>query len=163
MHAYMYVCYMYTNEHIEKLKFYKRRQWHPTPVLLPEKSHGQRSVLAWRIPGTGEPGGLPSMGSQRVRDDWSDLAVAVAAVRFKSCLKVLSKLQTIRKHDNWCQGWWKMSAESAEKHCSGESTTPVMRDHSVPFKKQFSQQSLRRKRPLASWGQGNKAIKMELK
>ena len=24
------------------------------------------SVLAWRIPGTGEPGGLPSMGSQRV-------------------------------------------------------------------------------------------------
>ena len=30
------------------------------------------SVLAWRIPGTGEPGGLPSMGSQRVGDDWSD-------------------------------------------------------------------------------------------
>ena len=77
-----------------------RRQWHPTPVLLPGKSHGWRrlvgcspwgrwgsdtterlhfdfhfralekemathsSVLAWRIPGTGEPGGLPSMGSQ---------------------------------------------------------------------------------------------------
>ena len=74
-----------------------RRQWHPTPVLLPGKSHGWRSlvgcspwgheesdtterlhfhfhalekemathssVLAWRIPGTGEPGGLPSMGS----------------------------------------------------------------------------------------------------
>ena len=71
-----------------------RRQWHPTPVFLPGKSHGQRSlvgcspwgceesdtterlhfhalekemathssVLAWRIPGTGEPGGLPSMG-----------------------------------------------------------------------------------------------------
>ena len=31
------------------------------------------SVLAWRIPGTGEPGGLPSMGSHRVRHDWSDL------------------------------------------------------------------------------------------
>ena len=31
-------------------------------------------VLAWRIPGTGEPGGLPSMGSHRVRYDWSDLA-----------------------------------------------------------------------------------------
>ena len=79
-----------------------RRQWHPTPVLLPGKSHGRRSlvgcspggreesdtterlhfdfsfhalekematyssVLAWRIPGTGEPGGLPSMGSHRV-------------------------------------------------------------------------------------------------
>ena len=77
----------------------RRRQWHPTLVLLPGKSHGQRSlvgcnswgreesdttarlhfhlhalekemathssVLAWRIPGTGEPSGLPSMGSPR--------------------------------------------------------------------------------------------------
>ena len=32
------------------------------------------SVLAWRIPETGEPGGLPSLGSHRVRHDWSDLA-----------------------------------------------------------------------------------------
>ena len=71
-------------------------QWHPTPVLLPGKSHGQRSlgltqlshfpftfhfhalekemathssVLAWRIPGMGEPGGLPSMGLHRVGHD----------------------------------------------------------------------------------------------
>ena len=79
--------------------------WHPTPVPLPGKSHGQRSwwaavhgvaegrtqlsdftftfhfhalekemathssVLAWRIPGMGEPGGLPSMGSHRVGHD----------------------------------------------------------------------------------------------
>ena len=80
--------------------------WQPTPVLLPGKSHGQRSlvgfspwgceeldtteqlhvhfslscignmemathssVLAWRIPGTGEPGGLSSMGSRRVGND----------------------------------------------------------------------------------------------
>ena len=34
------------------------------------------SVLAWRTPGTGEPGGLPSMGSHRVRHDCSDLAAA---------------------------------------------------------------------------------------
>ena len=34
------------------------------------------SVLAWRIPGTGEPGGLPSMGSHRVGHDSSDLAAA---------------------------------------------------------------------------------------
>ena len=89
---------------------FRRRQWHPTPVLLPGKSHGWRSlvgcshgvttsqtrlsdftftfhfhalekemathsrVLAWRIPGMGEPGGLPSMGSHRVGYDWSDLA-----------------------------------------------------------------------------------------
>ena len=77
----------------------------PTPVLLPGKSHGRRSlvgavhgvakswtrlsdftftfhfhalekemathssILAWRISGTGEPGGLPSMGSHRVGHD----------------------------------------------------------------------------------------------
>ena len=77
----------------------------PTPILLPGKSHGRRSlvgcspwgreeldtterldftfhfhalekemathssVLAWRISGTGEPGGLQSMGSQRVGHD----------------------------------------------------------------------------------------------
>ena len=37
------------------------------------------SVLAWRIPGTGERGGLPSMGSHRVGHDYSDLAAAAAA------------------------------------------------------------------------------------
>ena len=37
------------------------------------------SVLAWRIPGTGEPDGLPSMGSHRVGHDRSDLAAAAAA------------------------------------------------------------------------------------
>ena len=83
----------------------QRRQWHPTPVLLPESPmdrgaweaavHGvaksrtrlsgftftfhfhalekematHSSVLAWRIPGTGEPGGLPSVGSHRVGHD----------------------------------------------------------------------------------------------
>ena len=34
------------------------------------------SALAWRIPGTGQPGGLPSMGSHRVGHDWSGLAAA---------------------------------------------------------------------------------------
>ena len=36
------------------------------------------SVLAWRIPGMGEPGGLPSMGARRVGHDWSNLAAAAA-------------------------------------------------------------------------------------
>ena len=44
-----------------------------------EKDMGTHSsVLAWRIPGTREPGGLPSMGSHRVGHDRSDLAAAVA-------------------------------------------------------------------------------------
>ena len=38
------------------------------------------SVLAWRIPGTGEPGGLLSMGSHRVGHDRSDLAAAAAVL-----------------------------------------------------------------------------------
>ena len=37
------------------------------------------SVLAWRIPGTGEPGGLPSVESHRVGQDWRDWAAAAAA------------------------------------------------------------------------------------
>ena len=45
------------------------------------------SVLAWRIPGTGEPGGLPSVGSHRVRHDWSDLAAAMAA---EACVSNIS-------------------------------------------------------------------------
>ena len=39
------------------------------------------SVLAWRIPGMAEPGGLPSMGLHRVGHDWSDLAAVAVAVR----------------------------------------------------------------------------------
>ena len=38
------------------------------------------SVLAWRIPGMGEPGRLPSMGSHRVGHDWSDLAAAAVLI-----------------------------------------------------------------------------------
>ena len=41
------------------------------------------SVLAWRIPGTAEPGRLPSMGLHRVGHDQRDLAAA-AAVRHNS-------------------------------------------------------------------------------
>ena len=38
------------------------------------------SVLAWRIPGTGEPGGLPSLGSHRVGHNWGNLAAAAGGV-----------------------------------------------------------------------------------
>ena len=44
------------------------------------------SVLAWRIPGTGEPDGLPSMGSHRVGHNWRNLAAAAAA-----CMETLRK------------------------------------------------------------------------
>ena len=50
------------------------------------------SVLPWRIPGTGEPGGLPSLGSHRVGHDRSDLA-AVAAAAILSPLLQMRKLR----------------------------------------------------------------------
>ena len=48
------------------------------------------SILAWRMPGMGELGGLPSMGSHTVGHDWSDLAVA-AAERTEKNSKVFSR------------------------------------------------------------------------
>ena len=53
------------------------------------------SVLAWRIPRTGEPGGLPSMGSHRVEHDWSDLAVAA------SCLTYALRLLEVSRNSTW--------------------------------------------------------------
>ena len=56
--------------------------------LLEKEMATHSSVLAWRIPGTGEPGGLPSLGSHRVRYDWSDLAAAgVLSLRQSSCVQ----------------------------------------------------------------------------
>ena len=48
------------------------------------------SVLAWRIPGTGEPGGLPSMGSHRVGHDWIDLEAAAAAAVSIVCICIFT-------------------------------------------------------------------------
>ena len=110
----------------------RRRQWQPTPVLLPGKSHGRRSpvhgvaegrtrlsdftftfhfhalekematrssVLAWRISGTGEPGGLPSVGSHRVGHDWSNLAAAASV--FKYTLVRMFRITLFIRMKNW--------------------------------------------------------------
>ena len=45
-------------------------------ITLEKEMTTHSNVLAWKIPETGEPGGLPSMGSHRVGRDWSDLAAA---------------------------------------------------------------------------------------
>ena len=104
----------------------RRRQWHPTPLLLPGKSHEWRSlvdcspwgreesdmtewlhfdfslscigegngnhssVLAWRIPGTGEPIGLPSLGSHRVGHDWNDLAAVSSLISRSTYLNMVT-------------------------------------------------------------------------
>ena len=51
--------------------------------VLEKEMATHSSVLAWRIPGMEEPGGLLSMGSHRVGHDWSDLAAAA-----KSCKEI---------------------------------------------------------------------------
>ena len=56
------------------------------------------SILAWRIPGTGEPGGLPSMGSHRVGHDWSDLAAAAAA-DFRHILSAIFQKRGFQKRN----------------------------------------------------------------
>ena len=83
----------------------RRRQWHSTPVLLPGKSHGWRSLegcsplrvghnwvtslslftfMHWRRKWQPTlvflPGGLPSLGSHRVGHDWSNLTTAAASI-----------------------------------------------------------------------------------
>ena len=64
------------------------------------------SVLAWRIPGMGEPGGLPSMGSHRVGHDWSDLAAAAA----------------------WCFRYWNVDCVQFPSSSTHLNNNPVMWD-----------------------------------
>ena len=120
---------------------FQRRQWHPTPVLLPGKSHGWRSLVGWspwgrwgsdtteRLPfhfsfscigeGNGKPlqcsclenprhpGGLPSMGSHRVRHNWSDLAAA-CYLYFKERKEIFSlSLQQDRVNKYLLKEWRK--------------------------------------------------------
>ena len=60
----------------------ERLNWTQRPA--PEKAMAPHSsVLAWRIPGTGKPDALPSLGSHRVGHDWSDLAPAAAEASAK--------------------------------------------------------------------------------
>ena len=63
------------------------------------------SVLAWRIPGTGEPGRLPSMGSHRVRHDWSNL-VAAAANYFPRWLSGKESTRQCRGPRRWSFSPW---------------------------------------------------------
>ena len=73
------------------------------PLWLLEKEMATHSsVLAWRIPGTGKPGGLPSMGSHRVEHNWSDLAAAAAAVVVKVYVSKGTKLLG----NLWFLGTW---------------------------------------------------------
>ena len=55
-------------------------------IALEKEMATHSNILAWRISGMGEPGGLLSMGLHRVRHDWSGLAAAAAANIAISCI-----------------------------------------------------------------------------
>ena len=60
------------------------------------------SILAWRIPGTGEPSGLPSLGSHRVRHNWSDVAT-VAYILSSSHIQMWE----LDHKEGWVStSWW---------------------------------------------------------
>ena len=63
---------------------------------LEKKTATHSSVLAWKIPGMEEPGGLPSMGSHRVGHDWSNLAAAAAAQKHRlasNCVIICDRIK----------------------------------------------------------------------
>ena len=85
------------------------------------------SVLAWRIPGTGEAGGLPSMGSHRVGHDWSDLAAAAVMESLNLKLYLLlfkygyssrgttgTENSCYTHQDNWPYYWWEGKVASVQ-------------------------------------------------
>ena len=139
--------------HLIQTHLFMIHQTFPTPVLLPGKSHGWRSlvhvvaksrtrlsdftftfhfhaleeemtthssVLAWRIPGTAGPGGLPSMGLHRVRHDWSDLAAAAAKINLRARLELVKRyLQYLKLTRIYC--WEKTYKLALTEHPTRKS------------------------------------------
>ena len=100
------------------------------------------SVLVWRIPGTGEPGGLPSVGSHRVGHDWSDLAAAAAAGDWQQELEghicTSEKLFTSEPRDVMkVLAWSGLLEESTEKY------NPVLLEDMLLFTHSVVSNSLR--------------------
>ena len=62
------------------------------------------SVLVWRIPGMGEPGGLPSMGLHRVGHDCSDLAAAAAAAAGRQTMTGIIQLYVTLEGEQYSEG-----------------------------------------------------------
>ena len=73
------------------------------PALVKEMA-SHSSVLAWRIPGMGEPGGLPSMGSHRVGHNWSNLAAAAAVAAFPYHAEEIAR-KSLRKTSTSEMNW----------------------------------------------------------
>ena len=92
------------------------------------------SVLAWRIPGMGEPGGLPSVGSHRVGHDGSNLAAAAAAAAAAASQSEMTGSGVT--HTEWTRGQsqghriesevWKQPRTSKWRHMWAEQDKAMM-------------------------------------
>ena len=80
----------------------ERLHFHFSLSCIGEGNGNPLSVLAWRIPGMGEPDGLPSMGSHRVGHDWSDLTAAAAAAAGLQHARPPCPSPTPRDYSNSC-------------------------------------------------------------
>ena len=80
---------------------------------LEKEMASHSSVLAWWIPGTGEPGGLPSMESHRVVHDWSDLAASAADQTTQSSLSFNLPLAQL---DPWPSCIWTSTCHEHSLH-----------------------------------------------
>ena len=89
------------------------------------------SVLAWRIPGTREPGELPSLGSHRVGHNWSDLAAAAAYPRHTCFTYISIYIQQIWKTQQWPEDWKRsvftpIPKKGSAKECSNYCTIALI-------------------------------------
>ena len=87
------------------------------------------SVLAWGIPGTGDPGGLLSMGSYRVGHNWSDLAAGIISNLLEhSCLNKVSKdLPLIFHSIQLACHWYSVPGWCSEECLLIQAPPPVLR------------------------------------
>ena len=104
------------------------------PALEKEMATHSR-VLAWRIPGTVEPGGLLSMGSHRVGHDWRDLA-AVAVDGKESACNAEDQIQSLDQEDSLVSARislkvpdlvWSRKEDSLKKGIAAHSSIPEWR------------------------------------
>jgi len=87
------------------------------------------SVLAWRIPGTGHPGGLTSMGSHRVRHDWSDSAATVIEFgNSRAQLGVKMKIWESGVRQTLVYMWWHRGCVDSAEKSAGSGTHPLLED-----------------------------------
>ena len=125
-------------------------------LVLEKEMATHSSVLAWRIPGTGEPGGLPSMGSHRVGHDWSDLAAAFWSILVHwflkhQCSLLPSPVSVQFSRSVMSDSLWPHKLQHARPPCP--SPTPRVYPNSCPLSRWCNPTISSSVFPFSSWSQ----------